>query len=698
MTVIGERRPKSPTPPSIAVPEILVTIDSESTRDIDDAISVEALPGGGYRVLVCIADPTRLVLPGSSEDENARLLGATVYVRDAAVRKMLPGLISENKGSLVAGHPRKAFVFEIQIDEGLDAVSFRAVRRSITVSHRLSYEDVPQILQDQTHACSTLIAAASTLAHGLLAKRRGKGAMALYDLQRMVYMDEEGRLLQLARKDQVVGHILVQELMILANTQLARFLLHHDIPSLFRNHVAKAAAPVAAELAETMETWVKSGAADLERAQELFSVMLGRATYGATVRGHYALAEPCYAHGTSPLRRYADLVNLRQLKSHLKGEPFLYDQAALEALGEELTAKAVERKEERSGGFKKVVQAHAARALETGQVQRLADHELVQAIKIGASSTELPAILADEICRRLKNSLVTDKITDTLFVTLPPALWSEDMRSAFSDWVSLIPTRAVHLLMHGEQKGYLKDVLVTASGEGTSFEGLVRVTANEEAKEFTAIGPRKRDAEQAACARAVRWLIGVPLDQPGDQHALSVKPAVTGNPKGALMEMCQKHSWQPPNFTSSGQGPSHAMVFSCEASLAVFGTMLRGVSRGASSKKEAEAIASADLLGQLKSRIPARPVSAPASAGTPTSTSSGGNPIGALQEMSQKMKWASPAYAFTTLSEVPPKFRATVTVSGPHAGSYTGEASTKQEAKTRAARTALAALRDATPR
>lgn len=673
---------------SIAVPETLVTIDSESTRDIDDAISVEALPNGGFRVLVCIADPTKLVLPGSTEDENAKLLGATVYVREAAVRKMLPGLISENKGSLLAGQRRKAFIFEIVIDDGLDAISFRADRRSIVVSHRLSYEDIPQILQNKSHACSAVITAASTLAHGLLAKRRGRGAMALYDLQRMIYMDEEGRLLQLARANQVVGHILVQELMILANTQLARYLVQHDVPCLFRNHVAKSAAPQASELAATIETWVRSGTAELGQARELFSVMLGRATYGATARGHYALAEACYTHGTSPLRRYADLVNLRQLKSHLKGEPFIYDQATLEALGEELTVKAAERKEERSEGFKRVVQANAARALETGAVQRLADHELVQAIKLGASAGTLPDSLSAEICRRLACSLVTDKITDALFVTLPPSLWPMELRSAFANWVALIPTRAVHLLMHGAQIGYLKDVYISSSGEATSFDGLVRVTANDETKEFRAHGSRKRDAEQAACVSAVLWLVGVQL--PESTHLVTAnvhRPVVAGNPKGALMELCQKRSWQPPAFTSTGQGPSHAMVFSCEASIALNGATLRGLARGASSKKEAEAMASADLLAQLQAMTPHRQAPSP----TQPPSGGGGNPIGALQEISQKMKWAAPVYTFITLSEVPPKFRATVKVAGPRAGTYTGEASTKQEAKSQAARSALAA-------
>lgn len=770
--------------PKVSIPEVLVTIDSASTRDIDDAVSVETLPDGGSRVLVCIADPTKLVLPGSTEDENAKLLGATVYAGESAIRKMLPGLISEVKGSLVAGERRKAFVFEVMLDQRLDVVSFKIGRQEIEVSHRLNYEDVPAILEDQAHPCFKAITAASAVGHGLLAKRRGRGAMALYDLQRLIYMDEEGRLQQLARRDQVVGHIVVQELMILANTHLARYMVEHSIPGLFRNHVAKAAAPDSAELAATMETWLRSGTADVSKAREMFSVVLGRADYGATARGHYALAEACYAHGTSPLRRYADLVNLRQIKCHLKGIPYVYEQDEVQALGELLTVKAIERKEERSEGFKRVVQEHAARALERGTLEHLADHEMVAAIKIAAAGGVLPAELSSELCRRLANSSVTDKITDALLLTVPARQWSEELRSAFVDWVVLIPTRAVHLLMHGQQTGFLRDLHVTARGEGTAFEGEVRLSTGDGSAEFRAPGTRKRDAEQAACARAVLWLAGVDKEETlRIVTAGAAQPAVTGNPKGALLEWCQKRNISPPVFEGSAQGPSHAMVFACQASLVVSGARLVGAARGCSSKKDAEAAASADLLSQVRARQGAEQVantapaavtstvavqtaggnpkgallefcqkagiqppvlateaSGPAHAMTftcaasmeasgqrfvatsrgakskkdaeaaacadllaqvrgsvdqpasqPPAAPGAGNPVGALQEMAQKRKWASPTYVFATLSEVPPKFRATVTVAGPRAGTYSGEATTKQEAKTRAARAALSA-------
>lgn len=390
-------------------PAHLVTIDSESTRDIDDAIGVEQLESG-FRVVIAITDPTWLVKRGSTEDENARLLGATVYVRDAAIRKMLPSSISEYQGSLIEGSKRKVFAFEAVLDSELNVVSFRIARQLMTVTNRLSYDDIPKILQGEVTPLQDAIKAAASLGHQLLTKRRKSGALALYDLARMIYMDDEGRLIQLARKEEVIGNIIVQELMILGNSLVAGFMVKNDIPGIFRNHKAKSAAPPSDELYGTIQTWLDSGTMDASKIESTFSLLLGKASYGATVSGHYALALPFYTHLTSPLRRYADLVNLRQLRSHIKNIPYPYKQEELQELADFLNEKALERKEERSESFKKVVKAHASLALERGSVDRLADHEMVQAIKIGASTDGMPEILVNELVRRLIEHLLRTKL------------------------------------------------------------------------------------------------------------------------------------------------------------------------------------------------------------------------------------------------------------------------------------------------
>ena len=677
---------KSPVPNInlIELPEHLVTIDSESTRDIDDAIGVEQLESG-FRVVIAITDPISLVKLGSTEDENAKLLGATVYVRDSAVRKMLPPSISEIRGSLIEGKPRKVFAFEAILDAGLDVVSFRVSRQMATVSHRLSYDAIPLILQGEQSALQASMKAAASLGHQLLTKRRKNGAMALYDLARMLYMDDEGRLVQLARKDDVIGHIIVQELMILVNSLAAGYMVKNEIPGIFRNHKAKSAAPSASELSETIQTWIDSGTMDASVMASTFSVLLGKAQYGATVTGHYALALPFYVHLSSPLRRYADLVNLRQMRAYLKKIPFPYEQQELQELAEFLNEKADDRKEERSNGFKEVVKAHAARALHRGSLDRLADHEMVQAIKIGRSLESFPDALVDELVKRLNEATATDKIVDCLFQNAQDGL-PDALKSALANWVVEAPTRAVNLLMHASQSNVIEALQINAQGQGTSFLGtVIFAKPQSEPVLFSANGSSKREAEQSACAKAALSLFGASISD--HKVTASVEP-LTGNPKSQLMELCQAKRWPMPVYASTGKGPSHAMIFQSTVSVTVGNQTHTESFSGAANKKDAEAQASALLfvkLGALaagKSQKNSIPDIVP---------SGGQNPISLLQELAQKKGHKPPEYTVDVVSEVPPKFRITVSVKLPVAGSYVGEASTKQQAKTNAAARALSA-------
>ncbi|OLP04600.1 RNB domain-containing ribonuclease [Rhodoferax antarcticus] len=671
-------------PVQIAVPEHLVTIDSESTRDIDDAIGVEQLESG-FRVVIAITDPTWLVKIGSTEDENAKLLGETVYVRDKSVRKMLPAAISEFSGSLIEGAGRKVFVFEATLDAALEVQSFRVARQFMTVTNRLSYDDIPRILQGEPSSLQGALKAAASLGHQLLTKRRKRGALALYDLARLIYMDDEGRLIQLARQEEVIGNIIVQEMMILGNSLVAGFMVENEIPGIFRNHKAKPAAPPPDELFATITTWLDSGTMDAEKIESTFAVLLGKASYGATVTGHYALALPFYAHLTSPLRRYADMVNLRQLRAFLKKLPFPYGKDDLQVLADTLNEKAKDRKDKRTNGFKEVVKARAARALERGSLEQLADHEMVQAIKMGIASGSLPDVLVDELVRRFEQAIITDKIADCLLQE-GGTNWPDSLKVAFAAWVVETPTKAVNLLTHARQTNFLTDLVITAQGEGTAFDGSVTIErAGSVPVSFAGSANRKRDAEQSAAVKAVLSLIDAALPEliPTGQMVRA-----SGNPKGALLELCQSKQWPMPGYESSGKGPSHAMVFQSKVSVVIDGVVHTETFSGAANKKDAEAQVSALLLAKLKP-VQAKKQDAPVRAAVDQSIDA--NPIGTLQEMAQRMGIGSPGYSFEVLSEVPPKFRATVAVKVPVPGRYTGEATTKQEAKKNAAKKALSA-------
>ncbi len=697
--------------PDAKAPEsktVFVTIDSESTKDVDDAFSLW-VDDAGYHLTIAIADPTKLVKAGSEEDANAELLGSTVYVGDRTVRPMLPRRISEGAGSLVAGKDRAAFVFEITLDPSLELTGLEITRRRINVSARLSYEDVPLILHYEKHSHREMIGHAAQLARRLLAKRRHAGAMALYDLSLLLYSDEEGRLRKFTRAEEMVGHVIIQEFMILTNTILAAYMVQKNIPCLFRNHEASAAAPPSDELSKIIETWCRTGAVDAAAAHDKFAAIMGRASYGPTVKGHFGLAVGCYGHFTSPLRRYADLVNLRNLRAFLKEQEFPRNAENLASLATHLNESAERRKEERSEGFKEAVRRHAERAVQLNQLHTLADHEIVTALKLARASadhvTGLPGILSDEVIRRLETGISTDRITDCLVAEVPIALWTERLRISFRDWLFAIPTRAMHLAYHAQQIGMLKSLEFEVTPAATTFTAFAKAVVG--VGEVTLIGegtgPRKRDAEQVAAANLIARLMNLPglNEASGARPQLLVdKSAYQRNAKSVLLELCQKRTWAFPEFKVEGQGPSHAMVFTATVSIVAGDESITLQVSGARNKREAETLASAQLLKRLEElglKKSAKARKPGVSALSPVVTPSGkpSNPVGALNEMGQKGIIPPPLYSESQTSVEPPRFE--VSTSIPIKGvmtQFSAEASTKHEAKRHCASQALAAFED----
>jgi ribonuclease R len=668
-----------------------VTIDAPSTRDVDDAISL-ARAGDGFRVSVAIADPTASVAPDSEVDREARRRAASVYSRDRVVERMLPKAISEGSHSLSEGEDRPALVFRMSLGHDLSVTDFTVSRATIAVGRRLSYAEVGGLLSVPDDPSCAMLAMAGSLSRALLRRRRARGALALFDLARLLYTDEDGMIRHTASAEEVTAHVIVQEFMVLANTQLARLAVEQDLPLLFRNHDAKLSAPAASDLATTIETWIASGAVDEASAREQFALLLGRARYGARATGHYALAEACYTHGTSPLRRYADLINLRQVSAWLDGRSPSYGPGQLEEIAQELNASLESRKEARSAHYKAAVDRKVAGALERAAVGRLEDSDVARALKVALDGGALSPLLRDELLVRLDGDRASDRLVDVLLAYLCHRGSEEALARGLVRWAGRVRSRAVNMLMHAEQGGIVKSIAIASEGAATSFTGTVRVVTGDGATLTRAgHGARKKDAEQMACLEALTALLlgsaaneGAEPCGAGDAQAA---PGFTGNPKGALLELCQARRWPPPAFEASGVGPPHAMRFKCRVELKAGGRVESAEADGAASKREAEALASAALLARLQRRT----TEGSGPAADPRTNAGGANPIGALQELAQKHRWRAPDYTISQLSEAPPLFRATVRVDGPTAGDYSAEASTKQEAKRRAADRALGA-------
>jgi ribonuclease R len=668
---------------------VFVTIDSASTRDIDDAILITR-NGSGFLIMVAIADPTDQVELNSALDLQARELAATVYARDTTKKSMLPARISQDEASLVAGKERNSFVFTVSLDAELQVIDFTPSIQRIKVSHRLTYEELPGISADPSHELYRQISDSILLGQALLEGRRKNGAMALYDLKKFLLTDEEGNLLQMNSRADTVGHVVVQEMMILTNSLLGQYLLKNSIPALYRNHVTTIGSPSTLELRETIEALLFATNSNKDFATEKLQAVLCRAKYEASANGHYGLNMAVYTHGTSPLRRYPDLVNLRQLKAFLQGTHFAYKQEDLESMALGINETLEARKDASRDHFKSVVSRQAEQLMTKGQLHKLDDTLLAMAIKNARDTSGfIGELLADELILRLRNAIVADTVIDRLFLEVGREMIPDNLAQSMSDWLYRHPMKAMHLIVHGTFIGVFSDLQVEAYSIGMGF-GSQASLKSKSGKSFFATGTnaKKKLAEQQATSSAILKALDLPfvdnaIEKPTQKPTAS--KVVDGNPKGTLFELCTKRKLKTPAFAFTTQGPSHKPVFRCEGKMMVNGQALYSDSGWFDTKRGAEALASKTLLEQLLDEKQAQPSVKPASASI--------NPVGDLQEYMVKAGQPAPEYVFNVKSLTPPLFEAVVSfMAGTDMAKGLGEGTTKAAAKKEAAQKALLAL------
>lgn len=585
----------------------LFTIDEAHSRDLDDAIGV-ARTDKGWVVRVAIANPSAVVAIGSTEDAQARAQGATIYRGNTATKPMLPRSISQEQSTLTAGAQRAAMLIDLSIGRSGDVLSTTISFGSVTVHRRLSYKDVPAIAQNEGDELQAPITDAIAISKSMLQQRRARGSLAVFDPSRMLLTDEEGRL-QFFDVSEMAGHLLVQEIMISANAAVAEFAASNNIPFLFRSHEPRISSPRGAAATASFDAWIAGGHATAAAAAERLNLVAQKARYSNLLTGHYALSLPAYAHVTSPLRRYADLVVQRQLAAFLNGRALPYTQDELGVIGDELFAVAQGNIDAATDFFKTPVVAKAQAAIDGNYALRaLADNELSQAVKLGLNNGFSQA-LVDELVRRMRASSLADKVALRLFEGrrgLPA-----DLAQAFVTMLAEQPSRAMSLVNSAISTGEVAelDVQITEAGGGFTATASMSDVNRGRAVRGVATDGRKKGAEQAAVLLAVCDLmdvtrptnLGAEKTLPAKSAAVPAPPVPAGNPKGALLELCQKRRLLPPTFSTSVSGPSNAPTFVCECSLVVAGKMLKQQSAGAPTKKHAEALASSAMLDALHS-------------------------------------------------------------------------------------------------
>ncbi len=335
---------------------MIMTIDPQDAKDFDDALSIQPGPDGdSYRVGVHIAEVAAFVAPDSELDRQARQRSFTAYLPGRTL-PMLPRPLAAELCSLKEGLPRAAHSVFMTVSrhtgEVLDATRCHS---RIKVSKRLNFEQVQAVIEGTppTDISREILDAVRSLNDLATTMRRRRAEQEAYlelstSTVRVLCQEDPPLITGLKHEEQNLAHQLVEEFMLAANVAVGRELKQKNIPGIYRIH----AEPEPGAMAE-FRTWAREALnlhpghltnrqavnqflAGIESPQirdivhNAFLRTLPRAEYSATADGHFGLGKDCYAHFTSPIRRYPDLIVHQQLWAFDAQQSFRPESACAE--------------------------------------------------------------------------------------------------------------------------------------------------------------------------------------------------------------------------------------------------------------------------------------------------------------------------------------------------------------------------------
>ena len=318
------------------------TIDPVDAKDFDDALSIERMDNGNYRLGVHIADVSYYVKEGNLTDREAYRRGTSIYPVDRVV-PMLPERLSNILCSLRPNEDRLTMSVVAELDVNGNLKDYKITPSIIHSSFRMTYEEVEGILDGTDHYALSIyhsivddLLLLKRLTDELFTQRLARGALDLDVSETEVLFNANGEVVDVRRKTRLESHRIVEECMLLGNEIVARHITDSDIPMMYRVHDK----PGTTKL-KTLSTLLKTLGIDfnpyhkkitvqfqaaLEHADKFESGFIARrlilrsmmrAEYSEDNMGHFGLAASCYTHFTSPIRRYPDLIVHRILKNVL---------------------------------------------------------------------------------------------------------------------------------------------------------------------------------------------------------------------------------------------------------------------------------------------------------------------------------------------------------------------------------------------
>lgn len=309
----------------------IFTIDGEDTKDIDDAISIQKLDNGNYKLGVHIADVSYYVKEGTALYQEAYERATSVYLADY-VLPMLPHVLSNGICSLNEGVDRLAISCLMEIDKDGNIVEHEIRESVISSNKKMTYHDVNLILEDKKvvegyKKYVTSLHNMMELANILRKKRQNRGCSELNRAEVKFHLDEEGKPNKIVKKEQHTAEKIIEDFMICANECVAKHMTKENFPFIYRTHgdpdidgineylklLSFLGYEMNLHLKDTSPLTIQKIADFIQDKKE--SVMLknqllrqfDKAIYSPYNDGHSGLASICYTHFTSPIRRFPDL-------------------------------------------------------------------------------------------------------------------------------------------------------------------------------------------------------------------------------------------------------------------------------------------------------------------------------------------------------------------------------------------------------
>ena len=325
--------------------DIIFTIDGEDAKDLDDAIHVEKLENGNYKLDVHIADVSHYVREKTELDKEAYLRGTSIYMLGRVI-PMLPRELSNGICSLNAGEDRYTLSCSMEITPKAKIVSSDIYKGVICVTERMCYTDVQKILDrsDETvlkryEKYISYFDLMAELANILKAKRKENGYLNLEIPESKIILDENGVAIDVKKYETYFANEIIEQFMLIANETVAERFYWLQAPFIYRNHEAPDLDKVK-DLNKTLYNFgykIKISKEEIIYPNEFAKILdevkgkeeekvvsniilrtLRVAKYEAENKGHFGIASKYYCHFTSPIRRYPDLFIHRIISKYLE--------------------------------------------------------------------------------------------------------------------------------------------------------------------------------------------------------------------------------------------------------------------------------------------------------------------------------------------------------------------------------------------